>query len=60
VADGKQHPNEAAFLRFLERPDQGVLYVLRSVSWIRETYPGSVATMIPQMRRIYREKKRAR
>ena len=31
-------------------------YVRRSVEWIKEHYPGSVAAMLPKMRQIYKDK----
>lgn len=57
AADGRRHPDEAAYLRFLARDDQTAAYVKRSANFIRENYPGSAAALIPKMREIYRKKK---
>jgi hypothetical protein len=52
----RKHPDEAALLKFLARPDQGADYVRRTAQWLKDNYPGSVASMTPRLRTIYREK----
>lgn len=58
MATGKSHPAEAEYLRFLQRQDQSSDYVRRSAEWIKDTYPGSVDTLLPKMRQLYKEKRR--
>lgn len=59
AAEGRRHPNEANYLRFLSRDDQGADYVRRSADWIKENYPGSAPTLLPKMRELYRQKIKA-
>lgn len=56
AATGKRHPAEREYLAFLERQDQSAHYVKRSAEWLKEKYPGSVETLIPKMRVLYRQK----
>ena len=58
MATGDRHPAEAEYLRFLARPDQPSAYVKRCAAWVKATYPGSVATLIPRMRDLYTQKTR--
>ena len=58
-SDGRRHPAEAELLRFLARPDQTADYVIRNADMIKRDYPGSMATLLPKMRAIYRDKKRS-
>jgi len=51
-----KHKDEAALLKFLARPDQTADYVRRTAEWIKKNYPGSVATLLPKMRAIYKNK----
>ena len=58
MATGDRHAAEAEYLQFLARKDQSSDYVRRSAEWIKENYPGSVATLLPKMRQLYKEKRR--
>lgn len=58
MAGGEQHQNEAALLKFLQRSDQSSAYVRETAQWLRKKYPGS-AGLIPKLRQLYQEKKRA-
>lgn len=51
---GKRHTNEQALIDFCKT--QGPAYVKRTAEWVKENYPGSVPSVIPQLRKIYREK----
>lgn len=55
----KRHNDEAALLKFCARSDQTADYVRRTAEWIKSEYPASAATLLPKLRQIYREKKRA-
>jgi uncharacterized protein Yka (UPF0111/DUF47 family) len=55
----KRHKDEAALLKFVSRQDQTADYVRRTAEWIKSEYPASAATLLPKLRQIYREKKRA-
>lgn len=46
-------------LKFLQRQDQSSSYVHRTADWIKTTYPGSAASLIPKLRQLYRAKKQA-
>ena len=49
----KSHPNEPALLDFLARSaDPG--YVLDHIPWLREHYPGSLASMEPRLRALHK------
>lgn len=52
----KEHNDEKALLKFLERPDQTADYVRRTAEWIKEEYPGSAKRLLPLLRKIYKEK----
>lgn len=52
----RRHSDEAALLRFLERPDQSADYVRRTAEWIKQEFPGSAPSMLPRLRAIYRQK----
>jgi len=58
VATGDEHPAPAQLLRFLERKDQSSDYVRRTAEWIKDKYPGSAASLLPQLRQLYRDKRR--
>jgi hypothetical protein len=57
-AAGKAHPDEEAYMRFLERKDTSADYVRRSAEWLRNEYPGSEAALLPRMRKLYKQKLR--
>jgi len=57
VATGERHAAEAEYLQFLARKDQSSDYVRRSAEWIKGKYPGSVPTLIPKMRQLYKQKR---
>ena len=52
----RKHKDESALLAFCARKDQTADYVRRTAEWIKKEYPGSVAALIPRLRKIYREK----
>ena len=58
MTSDRRHPAEAEFIRFLERKDQSSAYVKRCAEWIKIEYPGSVRTVLPKMRQIYKDKQR--
>jgi hypothetical protein len=51
-----RHPNEGALVKFLERSDQSAAYVRETAEWIKKNYPGSVRTLLPKLRAIYKAK----
>lgn len=53
---GRRHAAEDELLAFCRRDYQSADYVRRTAEWIRDTYPGSAASLLPQLRRLYREK----
>lgn len=55
----KRHKDEAALLKFCARKDQTADYVRRTAEWIKSEYPASAETLLPKLRKIYREKKQA-
>ncbi len=56
AAGDRRHAQPAALIRFLERDDQSAAYVQQTAEWIKREYPGSAAELLPQLRRIYRDK----
>lgn len=56
---GKRHAAEGDLVAFLERRDQSSRYVLETAEWIKKAYPGSVGSLLPRLRKIYREKRAA-
>lgn len=59
TGEPRRHTDETLVLKFLQRQDTSSAYVRRCADWIKAEYPGSAATLLPKMREIYREKKRA-
>lgn len=55
----RQHPDPLQLLAFCRRPDQSSDYVRRTAEWVREKYPGSATALLPELRRLYRDKRRA-
>lgn len=55
-ATGKTHPQPDLLLAFCERMAReiGRHYVARTAEFIQINYPGSVDTLIPKLRVIYR------
>jgi hypothetical protein len=47
------HPNETALLDFLARSPSPE-YVLEHIDWIRQHYPGSLASMEPRLRALHK------
>lgn len=52
----RKHPGEAELLAFCARKDNTADYVRRTADWIKREYPGSAATVLPRLRKIYRDK----
>lgn len=59
MASGDKHPNEGALMKFLERGDQTADYVRRTADWVKDRYPGSAPTLLPRMRRLYKNKRQS-
>lgn len=55
----KEHNDEKALLKFLERPDTTADYVRRTAEWIKTEFPGSAKRLLPLLRKIYSAKMKA-
>lgn len=51
------HPAEDELIKFLLRKSNTSFYVFRVVQWLKEKYPESHRKLLPQLRKIYRDKK---
>ena len=52
-----RHPDLPLLLDFVERSEHRSEYVLTTLAWLRDRYPGSVAEAEPRLRAAYRTKR---
>lgn len=57
MKSNRSHAAEDELINFLSLKSNTSFYVFRVVQWLKEKYPDSHKKLLPQLRKIYKEKK---